>query len=166
MGCLLFSTGAVVAFYFYRKRRRTVEHLGVDATNPGPYTHLDEEDEDNLFEGAVDDEEDMPDPFAEEFVSHEMEMTPITKHEAQQQTRDQTHLLDQEHGNGHDVEATAAAAAGENGQDHDNGHGELVLGVGHPIVDDAAGDDEDPGLDMFAEQQQQQLQQQQSAHNP
>jgi hypothetical protein len=98
VGCLSITTCGAVALYYHRKKKR-VEELGMRtrfcplscahvsvmcagsryarppaaAAGNLAYEHLDN-DEEGLFDGAEDDEEELPDPFSEEFVEREIEM--------------------------------------------------------------------------------------------
>lgn len=97
-----------------------------------PYSQLEAEHEHNdLFEGAEDDEEDLPDPFAEEFAAQkEMELATLP-------------------GYGDDAEPSAVAGA-EPSHLTSATNGGQGDGVQPPVILNH-NDDDDTGIDMFAE---------------
>ncbi|ELR18721.1 uncharacterized protein ACA1_395520 [Acanthamoeba castellanii str. Neff] len=136
VGCLSVSTCGAVALYYYRKKQR-VEELGMPTSADNrAYAHLETEDEEGLFDGAEDDEEDLPDPFAEEFVAREMEMRQLSTSPPSPRTP-----------------SSALPPPSSSSQTAPNGNGNhFAIGDENELVvrDDPV-DEVEEGVDMFAE---------------
>jgi hypothetical protein len=130
--CLAASVGGGIALFYWWKRNRA-EVIGTPLTSR-PYSHL--EDEHDLFEGAEDDEEDLPDPFAEEFAAQkELELSTLPSNGGSEPSAGET---EPSHNHYH------STTNGVQNQDP-----VLPNGDATQVLDDD--DDDDEGIDMFAE---------------
>lgn len=156
VGCLSVSTCGAVALYYYRKKQR-VEELGMPTSADNrAYAHLETEDEEGLFDGAEDDEEDLPDPFAEEFVAREMEMRQLSTSPPSPRTPSSalpppsSSSQTAPNGNGNHF-AIGGTDDDDDEEEEDHHHHHHRTDENELVVRDDPVDEVEEGVDMFAE---------------